>query len=242
MSKVYKTRELGRVKKYSNSNGTMVSKSVMDQVIQEIKILKILNHRNCAFLKDAFSFQGLQYLIFPYYSKFPIMSISGPLSYNSNIPDLKQRTADLIRDMLCAIKYIHGLQVVHRDIKPDNILCQDGTFILSDFGSATLVDHSGTLKESPATLGFYPPEICCIEPPSLYSGYKADLWAIGLVVWCSLFDALPYEIDNKADVVALLDTIAEWRLDRAKISLLNAGVQDRLISLLNRDPSLRSYD
>jgi serine/threonine protein kinase len=241
MTKLYKTRELGRVKRYSNSkDGGMESKSALDQVYEETKILKMINHPNCVLIKESLSFEGKLYLIFPFYSTIPFMSISGPLSYVHNFPELRHRTIDLLRDLLTATKYVHGLKIAHRDIKPDNILWNGESFILSDFGSAAIT-NDGIQQDSPGTIGFYPPEICVIDPPSSYSGFQADLWAVGLVVWCSLFGALPYQVENPRDMINLIDTIADWKLEPISISHLDEVVQERLESLLNRDPSLRTY-
>jgi calcium/calmodulin-dependent protein kinase kinase 2 len=148
----------------------------------------------------------------------------------------------LVLDMLSALTYIHGLHIVHRDIKPDNIIeMSDGRYVLSDFGSARRLGPDGMLRESPATLAFYPPDVCLLEDGKFYNGFQADLWALGVSVWIVKYGHLPYGDESvSGSVSAILDSITSFRVDHLLIDEKDPFLRHVFPSLLNPDPSIRS--
>lgn len=64
----------------------------------------------------------------------------------------------LLRDMLSCISYIHSNNIIHRDISPSNIIYENGSFYLCDFGYAVL-NESKRLSICVGTKGFKAPEI-----------------------------------------------------------------------------------
>lgn len=174
----------------------------------------------------------------------PLMVEAGPgLRYETVVPnvgaiDMLCRCAS---DILSALEYLHcDAGIVHRDVKPDNILYSNGMFTLSDFGSAR-VCPAGRLRESPATVGFFPPEICSVDAPNEHSGFKADLWAMGLVLFACCTGALPYSISNTKDYVEVVDAIAAWSIQDDSLEEVPVQLHSLLQRLLNRSPEERLY-
>ncbi|KAJ3081010.1 hypothetical protein HK102_002639, partial [Quaeritorhiza haematococci] len=91
------------------------------------------------------------------------------------------------------IVYLHGLGIVHRDIKDENILIDDKFNVkLIDFGSAAFVPAGaeGVFDRFLGTLQYAPPEIL---QGNSYRGPEADIWALGCCLYIMLCGRFPYE-------------------------------------------------
>jgi serine/threonine protein kinase len=122
------------------------------------------------------------------------------------------------------------------------LISKSGNFVLADFGSARQLDSSAgadlTVGESPATVGYYPPEICVLNPPETHSGVKADIYALGISVICTIDNRLPYNAESLLDLV---DSIASCDL-MPYIETLDCPDCINAISILShREPYLRNY-
>jgi [calcium/calmodulin-dependent protein kinase] kinase len=110
--------------------------------------------------------------------------------------DFIKRTA---RTLVSALSYLHDtLNIVHRDIKPANILMDEtGTPLLVDFGKARqLKNEEEDLTTSiQGTYTFLPPECCSFET-DIYSMKKADIWALGMTLYCMTFNRFPFSLGN----------------------------------------------
>ena len=109
---------------------------------------------------------------------------SGPLS--------PQRTAEVGLDLLGALEAAHAQGIVHRDVKPSNVLVrEDGRVVLTDFGIATTtgdssLTHTGLLLGSPAYIA---PERARGEPPEPAS----DLWSLGATLFTAVEGKPPFD-------------------------------------------------
>ena len=89
-----------------------------------------------------------------------------------------------------ALAHAHARGVVHRDVKPANVLLgRDGTVKLADFGIAALADPDATVDDRLlGTLSYMAPEACRGERPAA----PADVWAAGVLVYEALSGANPF--------------------------------------------------
>lgn len=98
--------------------------------------------------------------------------------------------------LLQALEYLHRRQVLHRDLKPDNVLVTaDGTVKVLDFGLAIDVEilrDSHDPEAISGTLAFIAPELLRGQPASISS----DLYAFGLILYEILADSFPYRRTN----------------------------------------------
>jgi len=100
--------------------------------------------------------------------------------------------------------YIHGLNIVHRDLKPENLLVhrkEDGTHLVKicDFGVSMALDSQDMrLHDSQGTPPFNSPEAWLEGGAEDYSGFTTDVWALGVTLYCFLYQKLPFNgIDDE---------------------------------------------
>src|SRR6266511_2273097 len=110
--------------------------------------------------------------------------------------------ARVLRDVAWALAYAHGQGVIHRDVKPDNILLEQATgrVLVADFGIASVVAGAGALTtgEVVGTPEFMSPEQALGEPVD----GRSDLYSLGIVGFFACSGALPFEADKATDVLA----------------------------------------
>ena len=100
---------------------------------------------------------------------------------------LEERIADA-RALVAGMAAIHAAGIVHRDVKPENLLrMEDGRLVVSDFGLATNPAQTATVTLMVGTPSYMAPEMSMGEPAS----FRSDVWAIGVVMHEILFAAAP---------------------------------------------------
>ncbi len=109
----------------------------------------------------------------------------------------------MIQEVAWALAYAHLRGIVHRDIKPDNILLEQATgrALVSDFGIARLADASGgtAVGEVLGTAQYMSPEQATGEPVD----GRSDLYALGVVAYCALSGRLPFDAPDVAALLAM---------------------------------------
>uniref|UniRef100_A0A0A9H066 Protein kinase domain-containing protein n=1 Tax=Arundo donax TaxID=35708 RepID=A0A0A9H066_ARUDO len=101
-----------------------------------------------------------------------------------------EKVISIALDIACGLEYIHLQGVVHRDVKPENILF-DGDFCAKvvDFGVACEEAYCNLLEDDPGTYRWMAPEMCKHKP----YGRKVDVYSFGLLLWELVTGTVPYE-------------------------------------------------
>lgn len=104
----------------------------------------------------------------------------------------------LIFQICCAVAYLHSYKILHRNIKPENILMtkdtDDTEIKLIGFSLAKILHGNDKLSEFAGTLHYCSPEILRHEAHS----FEADVWAIGVVAYFILSGNLPFDGENSS--------------------------------------------
>ena len=135
-----------------------------------------------------------------------------------------------LRDILAGLRYLHSNGIMHRDIKPHNVLLtSDGRCKLADFGSAGFVGQANTVKpgELAGTILYMAPEACLGLPHT-----HSDIWSVGIltaqlltgqVPWHPQDAAIPHSILNRLgkdpDFGPALDEVPQSALSFVKACL-----------------------
>ncbi|MFJ4650475.1 serine/threonine-protein kinase [Nocardia sp. NPDC088792] len=114
-----------------------------------------------------------------------------------------ERAVRLITDAANALDYSHGLGVLHRDVKPANLLMDvdprtGERAVLTDFGIARTLDDTVTLSAVPATLAYAAPERFSDEP----TDHRADIYSLGCTLFQMLTGRQPFLRADQAALIA----------------------------------------
>ncbi len=157
-----------------------------ERFLKEGRITAKLSHRNLVTVFDIGSHQGVYYLAAEYID-------GGTLRDLMNLGMTVPQVLDVVADVARALHYAHDKGVVHRDVKPSNILYKaDRTVVLADFGIAKAMDSSSTATMAGASIGtpdYMSPEQARGEPVD----GRSDLYALGVMLFELLIGKPPYD-------------------------------------------------
>ncbi|KAL0735241.1 hypothetical protein Bca4012_011451 [Brassica carinata] len=208
------------------------SETAMSDVLREVMIMKILEHPNIVNLIEVIDDPETDhfYMVLEY--------IDGKWVYDGSGPPgaLGEKTArKYLRDIVAGLMYLHAHNVIHGDIKPDNLLVtSSGTVKIGDFSvSQVFKDDDDQLRRSPGTPVFTAPE-CCLVSGVTYSGRAADTWAVGVTLYHMILGQYPFLADTLQDTY---DKIVNNPLIIP--DGLNPLLRDLIEGLLCKNPSER---
>ena len=158
-----------------------VDDEFVEEVRNEVKILRTLHHPNIVRVYDLFESEAEIYIVMEY--------CSGGDLY-SRAPYTEEQSSKIMSKLLSAVAYLHRAGIVHRDIKMENILFESpdplSEIKLIDFGFATERKHN--LRKVVGT-------VYTISPQVLQGKYteKADEWSCGVIAYILLCNRKPFD-------------------------------------------------
>lgn len=157
---------------------------------REIQLCARLQHPHIVPLLTAGASGDLLYYIMPFIAG---ESLRAKLARHGELPIAE--AARILREIVDALAYAHRNGVVHRDIKPDNVLLSEGHAVVTDFGVAKAVSASSG-KSSLTSLGvalgtpaYMAPEQAAADP---HVDHRADIYAVGTLAYEMLTGRLPF--------------------------------------------------
>ncbi|XP_028171089.1 serine/threonine-protein kinase STK11 isoform X1 [Ostrinia furnacalis] len=221
--KILKKRKLRRI-----PNGEQ-------NVQREIQLLRILRHRNVIELVDVMYNDEKQkmYLVM----EFCVGVLQDMLESSPGKKFPQRQAHDYFTQLLDGLEYLHGQGVVHKDIKPGNLLLTlDQTLKITDFGVAEALDMfspEDTCYTGQGSPAFQPPEIA--NGAETFSGIKVDIWSSGVTLYNMTTGRYPYEGDN---VYRLLEAIGRGE-PAPPPAALGPALGALLSHMLQREPERR---
>ncbi len=125
-----------------------------------------------------------------------------PITYKESINFKIELKFTQIKQVIKGIEFLHSIGIMHRDIKPGNILLsEDGNFKIIDFGFADLFSPFEKTNETLGSVGFFPPEILCKKEYS----FNVEYWNIGVMAYYYLFNELPFGFNENIEIIKSTD-------------------------------------
>lgn len=190
---------------------------------REARTAARLNHRGIVAVYDVAEQDGRPWIIMELV-RARGLDEAGPLPV--------QQVADIGRQVLSALQAAHEAGILHRDVKPSNILlAPDGRAVLTDFGIATVegdtsLTQTGMVTGSPS---FLPPERATADA----AGPWSDLWALGATLYAALLGHGPFE---RTTAIATLGALLTEEPDFSRVP---PAMREVLMGMLQRDPAHR---
>ena len=170
---------------------------------REIQLAAQLQHPHIVPLLSAGEAQGLPYFIMPFVSG---ESLRTRVTREGELPI--PGTIRILRDVVSALAYAHERGIVHRDVKPDNVLLSSGVAVVTDFGVAKAVSASSgagglssltSLGVALGTPAYMAPEQATATPNT---DHRAYIYALGVVAYEMLTGAPPFSGRSMQQVLA----------------------------------------
>jgi hypothetical protein len=165
---------------------------------REARAIARLNHPNVVGIHDVLAAESTPWIVMEF---VPSSTLAEVLRTEGRMPP--DRVARIGLAVLAALKAAHATGVLHRDVKPANVLlAAGGRVVLSDFGLASAPDdpamtHSGIVLGSPSYLA---PE----RLDDLEAGPESDLWSLGVTLYAAVEGKSPWQRSSAYATVAAL--------------------------------------
>jgi eukaryotic-like serine/threonine-protein kinase len=198
----------------------------------EAQAVARLSHPHVVKVLDFGEFEGRSYLVMEH--------VAGGSLLDVDTPTEPRRAADLIRQAALAAGAAHAAGIVHRDIKPGNILVDEhGNVKLADFGiAATAVSEKLTATGAAIGSPHY------ISPEQASGGTatpQSDVYALGVVLYELLTGTRPIEADNLA-AIAIAQVEREPDPPSAHVAGLDPAIEAIVMRCLAKQPGERYVD
>ncbi|XP_076826452.1 myosin light chain kinase, smooth muscle-like isoform X2 [Brachyhypopomus gauderio] len=153
-----------------------------------------------------------------------------------NFEHTEPTSMQYMRQILEGVQYIHRKNIVHLDLKPENIVCVNstGTLIkIIDFGLARKLEPGKPLRVMQGTPEFVAPEVISYEPVDL----PTDMWSTGVICYILLSGESPFQGNTDAETLALV-TAASWEFD-SEFDDITDEARDFISKLLKKEKRSR---
>ena len=209
----------------------MVEKALL-RFEREAKLLAQLNHPNIVKVTDYGTYQGVPYLVMPYLPGGTLEDLIGKV-----VPYAE--AAHLLAPIARALSYAHMRNILHRDVKPSNLLiAETGQLILSDFGVAKIFEEDPSISMTGTGMMIGTPEYMAPEQWHGRTEPVSDEYGLGVVLYELVTGQIPYQADTPAGI--LLKQMNEpLPSPRQFVPGLPDRIEQVILTALAKDPRYR---
>ena len=212
------------------------------KILYEIDLMNKLNHPNITKILENFETEKYILIIMEY------INGGNLFSFVKKRRKLSEKTAKfLFKQIIQGIKYFHSKNIVHRDIKLENILIDlKNNIKICDFGIGKILnDKNQKLYDKCGTPMYMAPEIFSSTKEKGYDAFPIDLWSSGIALYIMLSGSLPFSTnENNEKEGSSIDKKSILRQNIINnnprpIENISNDARELLKGLLNKNPKLR---
>lgn len=198
----------------------------------ESRAIALLNHPNIVKIFDVCNSPSLQYIVMEYIDGISLKDYIE----QQRVVRVKE-AVHFTTQILRALMHAHSKGIVHRDIKPQNImLLSNGRIKVTDFGIARLItSQTSTITDKAiGSVHYIAPE----QARGAVTDARADLYSVGVMLYEMLTGKLPFDA-NSAVSVAVMQLQADPKMPRQINPNIPVGLEEITMQAMQKDPSAR---
>jgi serine/threonine protein kinase len=198
------------------------------------------NHPNICGLRENFDEGQYFYLVMDL--------ISGGEVFDRLIEEGAYSEADaarLVREVGSALAFLHGIGIVHGDLKPENLMCStekstDAVTKVVDFGCAEVIDPKSPFYDADEkhaitnTPGYSPPEMLDDRRKSNKMDPSVDMFAVGVIVYIILTGVHPFDLSGQSTEKEMNDRVKKMQSPPLRSSQITAHLSPSAIDLIEK--------
>lgn len=198
----------------------------------ESKAIAVLSHPNIVKIYDVGFSERIQFIVMEYIDGITLneyMEQQGQLGWKD--------ASHFILQILRALQHAHSKGIVHRDIKPQNIMMlRDGTIKVMDFGIAKFAREDGKTGTDKAigTVHYISPE----QARGGVTDAKSDIYSVGVMLYEMLTGKKPFDTDNPVSI-AVMHMQAKVPLPSTIRPDIQIGLEEIILKAMEKDPADR---
>ena len=231
---VFRCKELESGRELAAKFVHMRRKEDREDVEREVAIMSVLQHKRLLQLYDAFDDGQSEMCLIT-------ELVEGGELFERIVDDdfeLTEKKAAIFMRQICeGVEYMQSENIVHLDMKPENILCLSRTcnrIKLIDFGLARRLDPNEPLRVMFGTPDFAAPEVLGYETVTL----ATDMWSVGVICYVLLSGLSPFMGDTDLETMANV-TRATFDFDDSSFEPITELAKDFISKLLVKEPEKR---
>ncbi len=232
----HKVSKVLRAMKIINKDKMALGSEEEEALINEINVVKSLDHPNIMKVYEFFNKDNSLYII------SELLSGGELLDKINEAGSLKEDVSSfLMKQIFSAVDFCHQKGIIHRDLKPENILIESEEEANKEFFTVKIIDFgtSGKLKSGEMfnlTVG----TPLYVSPEVLKNKYneKCDMWSCGVIMYMMLSGNPPFKGDNDEEIYQAVKE-GKYNFDDEKWDEISGDAKDLIKNLLIKDMNKR---